>query len=132
VIQPDIRPIADRVFKLYQDYSYDVSDRLRINVHKGFVFDGNSCPRFAWSLTGITPQGLSEAASLIHDLLYRSEGKPGDIYNPDNTPITRKFTDKLYRRMLQEAGQKPRRIRIAYRMVRAFGGLYWGKPPPKF
>lgn len=42
----------------------------RIRVPAGFITDIASVPRWAWTLSGITPDGLHRNAALIHDILY--------------------------------------------------------------
>lgn len=115
--------------------------RRRLIVMAGFEHDGASAPRPLWSLTGIERDGLQRAAALIHDAFYRSEGMLGngiiqEIWN-DGTEIweavepaeenrwSREAVDRLFCRMLREAGVPVVRRRMMFRGVRCFGWLFW-------
>ena len=59
---------------------WKANGKLRIlYVPQGFVWDGASVPRFAWSIIGLTPWGLTDGPSLAHDPLYRSMGGRKDF-----------------------------------------------------
>ena len=47
----------------------------RVRVPKGYKTDIASVPRLAWSLTGITKDGLQRNAAIIHDVLYMWQGQ---------------------------------------------------------
>lgn len=153
LVQPDILPVADRLYRLDEDYVYcwtiaagednrfaEPSEvghqtRYRIIVPAGFTYDGASVPRLLWTLTGIRPDGLIRAAALVHDWLYFYEGRlpPGSFQYLNAQGQwenvigrwSRRDADRLFGRMLREAGVARRRRRWAYRAVRAFGWIPW-------
>lgn len=137
--QPHIIPVSEGVYRLDQDYTYEYShdgQKFRLFIPEGFMYDGTSVPRILWTLTGITPDGIFRAASLVHDYIYNYEGKLPvgvqtyyDIKDQTWKIATghwgRKSADKLFARMLREFGVSRTRRRFAYYAVRAFGYLYW-------
>ncbi len=45
-----------------------------VDIPAGFIFDGASIPRFAWSLLGVTPYDPRVVtAAVIHDWMYNSK-----------------------------------------------------------
>ena len=140
--QPDIRPISDKLYILAQDYSYEYmvnQTKLRINAFKNYIYDGASVPRIVWTISGLTPDGLIRAAALIHDLLYDYKGilPKGQLQRFDKTTVesdqwvdiqykfSRKEADKMFARIMREAGIERKYRRRAYLAVRTFGKLYW-------
>lgn len=141
--QPDIRPFLTRrgwSYRLNSPYSYVWEKngvRRRLKIAAGFEYDGASVPRPLWTLTGIERDGLQRAAALVHDVLYRCEGRLPDgmqeIWSdghdaweavPD-ARWTRAEADALFCRMLREAGVSVLKRRMMYRGVRAFGWMFW-------
>lgn len=137
VLQPLFVPITDRLYSLVNPYSYSWSlDGVvyaTLSVPKGFVTDGASVPRFAWTITGIRPDGLIRAAALIHDWLYFNGGRlpAGSYAFTDHRPVLgrwrRKDADKLFARIMRECGVAKHKRRMAYLAVRLFGWRAWGK-----
>jgi|GEM_PF-544550 len=136
--QPAITPISDRYYRLVDSYEYAWTfedKRRRIVVPKGSVNDGASVPWFLWTLSRLRPDGLVRAAALIHDWIYRHTGKlppescqeetsPG-VWTDIETPWVRRDTDRLFSRMLREAGVHKLKRRMAFRAVHWFGSLSW-------
>lgn len=58
-------------FTLQQDVAVDLWPRLKmpIRVPMGFISDGASIPRFAWSIVGHPMQGPSMRPAVVHDWL---------------------------------------------------------------
>ncbi|AFY56034.1 Protein of unknown function (DUF1353) [Rivularia sp. PCC 7116] len=123
---------------LEEEYCYeDKIKGTKIILHKGFSFDLSSIPRFLWIICGT--HELSLEAPLIHDFMYMSKGGKKMYFN--QKPIlgnietkeifySRKEADKLFRKMMQEAGVSKWRGLFGYMGVRLFGGMYW-KPNQK-
>jgi len=133
--QPPNRPVGERAYELVADWTYEWECggiRRRITVPKGFVYDGASVPRIVWTLTGILPDGLIRAAALVHDWLYKHRGRlpPGSYQqlhrgawvNRDRA-ASREEADRLFARIMREAGVGKARRRMAYVAVRACGWL---------
>lgn len=76
-------------------------------VPAGFVSDGASSPRFAWSI--VDPATEFFEASVIHDFLYR--------YGVG----TRKAADVAWRETALKYGSNKTRTNIGYRILRMFG-----------
>lgn len=149
--QPDILPVAEGLYFLDEEYTYRWESRgieYRIVVPRGFIHNGASVPRLVWTISGILPDGLIRAAALIHDWIYRCRGRlPWPTYqykspnalktNPfgriDEETMwcdihgvwTRKNADRLFARIMREAGMSKRRRRAAYLAVRMFGWVAW-------
>jgi hypothetical protein len=108
-----------------------------LKIAAGFEYDGASVPRFLWTLTGIERDGLQRAAALVHDVMYRYEGRlPEDaqeIWSDGHLkwePVPevrwmRAEADALFCRMLREAGVSVLKRRMMYRGVRTFGWVFW-------
>lgn len=81
-----------------------------ITVPKGFVFNGNSVPRFARPILG---QYDYLECSCVHDFLYDKES--------DYLRLTRKYADKLYKNMLIEFGCSRLASKTYYIFLRLIG-----------
>jgi hypothetical protein len=46
----------------------------RMIITKGFLFDGASIPRLAWTLLGLAPHGIMDLPALPHDAGYELRG----------------------------------------------------------
>jgi len=89
-----------------------------VTIPDGFITDGLSIPKFAWSIVGPTT-GRAFLAGLLHDYLYSKESSP-------NFNVDRKVADELFLEAMFNLGIGFRR-NIIYRMVRIFGGRYYKK-----
>lgn len=137
--QPDLRPIAKNKYQLWRTWSYKwTKDNIqrRIVIPAGFICDGASVPRFLWTITGITPDGMIRSAALVHDFLYKHGGKlPTGCYQQlakydwIDLPIiwTRENADRIFCRIMRECGISMVKRRMAYRGVRMFGWMFFKK-----
>ncbi len=126
-------------YKLVEAYPYSWvhTDKVQrvITVPEGFLYDGASVPRLVWSLSGITPDGLIRAAALVHDFIYRHEGRlPRNSYGVllndryvdySDHRWQRVDADRLFARIMREAGVPTLKRRAAYLGVRAGGWASW-------
>lgn len=142
---PDLRPIANNKYQLWQNWYYTwVKDDIirRIKIPAGFICDGASVPRGLWTITGITPDGLGiRSAALVHDFLYAHKGdlpegsyQKLDSSNSSNLKWidldeiwTRKNADRIFCRIMRECGVSKFKRRMAYRGVRMFGWMFFKK-----
>lgn len=88
-------------------------------VFKGFCYDGASIPRVFWRLIGSNTDPRFLIASLIHDVLCE---------NHDYVDNDRKFSSKVFRALLREAGVSKIKAQTMYLAVdnyQRFCG--WGK-----
>ena len=111
----DTRVIQDGKKRLLlADYTYE-NDKYVITLKPGFITDGASIPRFAWSIISSPFFGPLVYGAMIHDGLYTK------MYLP------RKECDKLLRQMAKE--KKFNRVKrfLVYYVVRLFGGSHWNK-----
>lgn len=161
--QPPLEPVRFRSgregFRVESDWSYtwSVTPSLEVGAleHQlripggpkgvGFLHDGASVPRLLWTLTGITPAGLISAAALVHDCLYRFQGRlpaywlferPLGVQGWHAVPMkqthyTRETADRLFARIMREAGVDVVERRLAYRGVRLCGWRSWMGEPRK-
>lgn len=137
--QPHNVPVSARGYKLAHDYTYQWKigrESYRINIPEGFLYDGASVPRLVWTITGLRPDGLLRAAATVHDFLYEHKGyMPKGAYQLWDDGMdewvdakkkwSRKSADKMFARLLREAGVSKVKRRMAYKAVRIGGGLYW-------
>jgi hypothetical protein len=136
---PVMLPDGDEGYKLIEAYSYtwkhtDGFQRV-ITVPNGFVYDGASVPRLVWTLSGITPDGLIRSAALVHDFIYRYEGRLplnhyGVVFDGVYKDISKNRwaridADRLFARIMREAGVPKLKRRAAYLGVRAGGWASW-------
>ena len=123
---PDARPIAGGKYRLHGDYTYESlgPTPFTMTVPDGFIWDGSSVPRFLWTISGITPDGLMRAGALIHDYLYRN----GGVVSTCTVKFSRKDADVLFYTINRQAGCNWWTAIRAYRAVRLFGWLAWRKP----
>lgn len=124
ITQPDVRPVSVDRYMLHADYCVHglATPDMGWWIRAGFVFDGASVPRWLWSLSGFTPDGLHRAAVLIHDYLYARCGQTDDPYV---RPYSRRGADRLMRKIMIASGVPRRRAYLAYIAARLFGGAAW-------
>ena len=72
---PDPKNTDNRLVQLTGPFAFIRPGGEVIEVPKGFVSDGASVPRWAWSLVEDPFGGCLEAA-IVHDWLYRNRLKP--------------------------------------------------------
>lgn len=138
LIQPDISPLPRNRYILDNDFEYVWISKgitYKIIVPKNFIYDGASIPRFLWSISGIMPDGIHRAASLIHDYIYHFEGRmpKNTLYLSDGennwveyrNKISRKDCDMLFYVMLKEYKVNLIRSNLMYYIVRVFGYFFW-------
>lgn len=89
-------------------------------IPKGFVWDGATIPRVLWGITGIDPFGWVNAASLIHDYIYKDEGKM-----TNGTYISRKEADELFVKMILELKLINNNFTWLYKQILRIAGLYF-------
>lgn len=127
-----------RTYILIEDYIYQWTYKrveYRIKVPMGFLYDGASVPRGTWTISGLRPDGLIRAAATVHDFLYEFQGKlPRGCYQKFEHDVgwvslrhewTREACDKIFGRLMRDAGMPRRRRRMAYRAVDWFGKKAW-------
>lgn len=136
--QPLMIPSYDNIYVLVRQWEYVWRDdklRHKIIVPCGNESDGASVPRLAWTLAGITPDGLIRAAALVHDLMYAMKGEiqlyfqagpNSDDWKRVKRTFSRRQADDLFHQIMREAGIGPIKAYAAYRMVRIFGFWAWG------
>lgn len=145
--QPDVLDRGDRVKVLHSPYRCTwehKGQQVRLTVPAGFVYNGASVPQLLWS---IYPPHALDRAAVFHDFLYRGAGllpygaheyltglnTPGAYrWVPITARWTRAAADRLFFEQLRQDPKGPGwvRQRMAYAMVRAFGGGRWGPSSP--
>lgn len=108
----------DKQWELVEAYSV-LASGFRFSIAAGFRFDLASIPRLIW--WAVSPFELSLVAPLIHDFVYRFDGKvPSDSVEPDHV-FSRLETDQIFRELMELEGVSGWRRALAYRLVRWFG-----------
>ena len=90
-------------------------------ITRNFWSDGASIPRWAWTLVGHPFYGKTLIAALVHDFIY--------VWNPNQ--YTRKHADKLFEKMLIQAGHSKITAYAMYLAVRVAGPAYWDEMKKK-
>jgi hypothetical protein len=147
-MNPKIKVIGDRLYQLSGDYSVywqHEGQWAKITVPDGFVCDGNSVPWFGRPLIpGDWTLGIE--AVLVHDFLYHRKGRlherehlvetephiwtdPLHIGDGFRRAWTRHDADRLFGRLMREAGVPKARRRAAYRAVRFAFWQNWDAYP---
>lgn len=142
--QPDAIVVDEDQYILRSDFIYewtlpvhrgDPAEVLnRIEIKKGFRWDGASVPKVFWRL-GFTPDGPHRAAALVHDLLYIYKGKlPESMFlaryaevdwHSQSGGFNRRDADRMFGKLMKEA-QIPSFYRaVMFWFVRIFGWMYW-------
>jgi hypothetical protein len=156
---PDIRPIDERIYKLYAPVEYrwlasfkakkgcpNDTSMFRVSISEGFICDGQSVPSIFWSIVKMTPDGICRMAALVHDLLYRTEGGKkdtnvpyelniiGQYDEPLSLTLGRKACDQMYKAIYIDcaAGNVDEidRATLGYNILRLAGGMHFGGPVP--
>jgi len=142
--QPARRCLGERLFQTTEPWECDWmrDDYYRaLSVPCGYMWDGASIPRIAWTALGITPSGIADGASLLHDVLYRAAGgkKPTEWRgckltneNGNTVLLPREEADALFYDGLVTAGVARHRARMAYLIVRGAVWAFWGRPAPEW
>lgn len=137
---PNTEPIGKRLYRLEEDYEIEIMYKglpFLIVAKAGFEYDGASVPQWAWTISGIRPDGLNRAASLIHDLIYVYKGILDDtckyvqVYlGKDKVALKldRIDADVIFRDILKRSGVSKWRRNLSYAAVRVGGGTMWKKP----
>ena len=148
--QPVVKNIGRRKWQLMEDYPcyFKLSGIwYKVVIYKGFVYDGASIPRFAWSILGKTPMGQHDSGTIFHDLVYMV--KDGIINNQCHhvayvalpqgwqtvkaLKLSRKEADKIMFNIIENTKgvvidrKMSRQLRLMYRSIRIFGGVMWRK-----
>ena len=135
--QPVLQNIGAKWFRVYVAYTYEWKkdgECYRLVIPAGFECDGGSVPRAFWTPSGIVPTGVIGAAATLHDYIYASCGAlppgsylrlAGESWQPLSDVWSRYNADRLFCRVMKEAGMRWLKRRIAYRAVRWFGGIPW-------
>jgi len=102
---------------LLSPYAWHDPEHGFIEVPSGFLFDGASIPRLAWTIIGVTPfDSRIIHAAVIHDWLYSTRS------------LSRKFSDDVFKRIMKSEGRLNRlSISIIYRAVRIGGCKSYNK-----
>lgn len=151
IYQPNVIPVGEREYRLEEHYhcTFFLSghDLARLAIDKGFTYDGASVPRILWTLSGLTPDGLLRAASLVHDFIYVHKGKvpgvelcvqtvnsQGEVIGAgwrkkNRVKVSRRRCDAIFLDMMISAGMRRRKAYMAWIAVRLAGWVLWIRKP---
>lgn len=119
--EPDADPITDTLYKLRRAYVYTTLAGVRIFVPLGFQTDLLSAPRFMWTITGLSPDGLYRVAAVIHDYLYSLQGALPGL----PAAYTREQCDDILLEIMTRINIPWAQRKAAFYAVRLFGGTHW-------
>lgn len=120
------RSDVEKLWILFRSCSYKVGNHT-ITAPASYRTDLASIPRIFWSL--ISPEELSLAAPLFHDLIYRSAGElsKSKISPFDGKVFTRHEADEIFLEIMKKAKITRWKRTVAYWAVRAFASFAWVK-----
>jgi len=113
------KKVLKREFKLGKDFvcTFVFKDyRYRIVIKKGFIYDGASIPKLAWSFVGSPFTGLYLEAATVHDAIYYAMWKYG-----------RKLADEIFLFIMLEVGVSEAKAYTMYECVRVGGSGAFNK-----
>ncbi len=116
--QPVLRPRPPKKQILMQFYELSLVPfglNLDIAIQPMFIWDGASIPRALWSLIGSPYHPKFQAASLVHDYLYKYQ------------LCSRKEADKVFYWILRANGVSKDQAKQMYLGVRAGGFIAWNR-----
>ena len=113
------RKLSAGIYKLITPFEYKPKGEKIVKVPIGFISDGASIPRFAWSIIGSPWGGKYTEAAIIHDYLYFTR------------TTTRKYADKIFILGMRDLGVSWWRRVTMYRSVRSFGWIPWNNKEKK-
>lgn len=94
-------------------------------VPVGFSTDFASTPRILWPI--FPKQGVYSIAALVHDFLYKSNGRHVLMSPPVKALMSRKDADRTFLSLMELLGVEKWTRKMMYRAVRMFGGRQWAK-----
>lgn len=101
--------IGSRSIKLMEDVEV-----FGVKLPKGYISDGGSIPRFAWTVDSPFTDGM--LAYLVHDYRYT---------NIEDSTFTRRHADWELLCNLEHCGLNIVRRILIYMAVSTFGGVFW-------
>lgn len=107
-----IRILEDDLYVLVEDVIVE-SLGYKIQIKKGFSYDGASIPRAFWSLLGNPLSGEYKIGAIVHDALYSTQH------------IEREITDKIFLDIMIQDGVGVFKRNLFYYMTRLFGKKAW-------
>ena len=103
-----------RLVKLLNNVIYTLPNGLIVIIKAGFIFDGASIPKWAWSIIGHPLSHKLIRFALLHDALYASEYLPRHICDSFGRDFLRDFEKLCYAK-----------YQTIYKAVDWFGGVVW-------
>ncbi len=100
-------------FKTLENISHQLINGRGLFIHKGYVSNGASVPKFLWGI--YSPYGTYTMPAVVHDYLY------------ENNLYSRKFADRQFLIDMGKCGTNKFTKWLFYIVVRIFGGINWNK-----
>lgn len=124
---PDVKFHEDnpRKVTVMAPFEYrDPEKDILVRVPAGFVSDGNSVPKAAWSY--FAPWECPEAG-VVHDWLYDAPGAFTRLSTgePPSAPLDKASCDDLHRRIMDLKGFRWSKRQLIWGILRTCGFLAW-------
>lgn len=103
-----------KLARVEETFTYTSDNGETVTVKKGFITDGASIPKIAWSLIG-GPFGEYAYAAFVHDFSY--------CYKL----FSRKVCDKIFKNAMKDLNVEWFKRNVMYWAVRMFGWIGWNK-----
>jgi hypothetical protein len=97
-------------------------DNVMIVASPGFIWDGASIPRVAWTLIGSPFTGTYQRAALAHDILYETHKA---WISGREEYVSREWADGLFRFIMKEDGTEEDLADQMWLAVRLGGSYAW-------
>lgn len=115
-----VRKAGRQLYQLIREFSCETPEFGTITAPAGMVTDLASIPRAAF--TWMSPDNpVILFPSLIHDVLYETQGRAAS----DFAPLSRKQSDDLLRKLMLACGARSTQAWLVYQAVRIGGGWNW-------
>ena len=121
-----ISPLPENRWELQSEFTYHIGEEKsndKVTIHKGFITDFASVPRFLWWL--LLPYGQYGKACIIHDYLYTNPKEAFANINSIKFPKTdkelRSLADDIFLESMQVLQVSKIKVNIMYWSVRCFG-----------
>ncbi len=120
-----VEEYGPRLVKHTAELSYTTDKGITHTVEEGFISDGGSIPKVAWSFIGSPFVGYYRKSVAVHDKLYATQR------DDEGNKITRKYADRTFIESMRDEGVSWWKRNTMCRFVRLGAYFIWKKHAKK-
>ena len=120
-----VEEYGPRLVKHTEELSYTTDEGITHTVEIGFISDGGSIPKFAWSFIGSPFVGYYRKSVAVHDKLYATQR------DDEGNKITREYADKVFLDAMRDEGVALWKRHTMYRAIRLYSWIIWNRHAKK-